>query len=316
MLKSIVNGAEHDIVSIPMKGKNLFNPNGVTTNERGETRTGVELPAGAYCITNLSNAACYWRIGVETTTGNQINPSDPYVFIRASDTLVVWVGPTNNKNIMVNEGSTALQYEPYGYQNGWEIRDNQNRIIWGREDELQTITGTLQFKGYDLPIKVKSLLGNATQNGTPSPDNVVIPEMCGVRTENLFDESTAIYGKYIDSSGVEQTSSTGENNHSDYIPISAGVQYTLSETKPAYTGIVSAIAWYTENKQFIQRDSVTLPEANGRKSNTFVAPLNAAFAIINFYRYPNYDGENDMLNSGSTALPYEPYGWAIEIEVI
>lgn len=116
MFKSIVNGAEHDIVSIPMKGNNLFDPNGITTNERGETRTGVELPAGAYCITNLSNAVCYWRIGIETTTGNQINPSAPYVFIRASDTLVVWVDSNSNKNIMVNEGSIALPYEPHGYR--------------------------------------------------------------------------------------------------------------------------------------------------------------------------------------------------------
>lgn len=65
------------------------------------------------------------------------------------------------------------------YQEGWEVRDNQDRLIWGREDELQTATGTLPFKGYSLPVKVKSLLGNAVQNGTPSPDNIVMPEMCG-----------------------------------------------------------------------------------------------------------------------------------------
>lgn len=65
------------------------------------------------------------------------------------------------------------------YKEGWEVRDNQDRLIWGREDELQTATGTLPFKGYSLPVKVKSLLGNAVQNGTPAPDNIVTPEMCG-----------------------------------------------------------------------------------------------------------------------------------------
>jgi hypothetical protein len=68
-------------------------------------------------------------------------------------------------NLMLNAGDTALPYEPYGYQEGWEVRDNQDRLIWGREDELQTATGTLPFKGYGLPLKVKSLLGNAVQNG-------------------------------------------------------------------------------------------------------------------------------------------------------
>lgn len=126
-------------------------------------------------------------------------------------------------------------------------------------------------------------------------------------SKNLFDESTAVFGKYIDSNGVEQTSTTGENNHSDYIPVKSGVQYTLAETKPSYSGIVSAIAWYTSAKVFIQRDSATLPSLAGRTSNTWTAPSNASYAIINFYRYQNFENENDMLNEGSTALPYEPY---------
>lgn len=65
------------------------------------------------------------------------------------------------------------------YKEGWEVRDNQDRLIWGREDELQTTTGTLKFKGYGLPVKVKSLLGNAVQNGTPTPDAPITPEFVG-----------------------------------------------------------------------------------------------------------------------------------------
>lgn len=126
-------------------------------------------------------------------------------------------------------------------------------------------------------------------------------------SKNLFNEATAVYGKYIDSNGVEQISSTGENNHSTYIPVKSGLQYTLAETKPYYDSIVSAIAWYTSSKVFIRRDSATLPNLAGRTSNTWTAPSNAAYAIINFYRYPNFGGGNDMLNEGITPLPYEPY---------
>ena len=217
MLKSIVNGAEHDIVSIPMKGRNLWNPNSMTTNERGEARPGVELPAGKYCITNLSSEAIYWRIGVETTTGgHQINPNVPYVYINAQDTLVVWVTGSGDKKIMINSGSTALPYEPYGYQNGWEVRDNQNRLIWGREDELQTTTGNLLFKGYDLPITVKSLLGNSVQNGTPSPSPV---------NPNLVDPSKTVPG-YQQSNGTIHEPSSGNERTTDYIP-TTGTLYAI-----------------------------------------------------------------------------------------
>ena len=49
------------------------------------------------------------------------------------------------------------------YIEAWEARDNQGKLLWGREDELSTTTGTLSFKGYSIPVKVKSLLGNGQQ---------------------------------------------------------------------------------------------------------------------------------------------------------
>lgn len=443
----------------------------------------ITLPAGKYTvkikmiggtITGLDDGVFFGINGntysQRTTPGvKAVGDVGTRTFTLSDDTLIasldITPGYGSSGSVYTNAtfecglyaGSSApADYEPYGYQEGWEVRDSQDRLIWGREDELQTATGTLPFKGYTLPLKVKSLLGNAVQNGTPSPQNIVTPEMCGVRTanvmpfaaaqtitnngitfesdgkggytvkgystaytsavfqlsdtfiipnsvgnggngtlsfwntkadsitfgfmfndtvidewtmnivnrqhnaysiianqkcnairiivrasmscdqkiqpeltdngeyptefepygwkvpfenhgENLFDVSTAVFGKYIDASGVEQTSSTGENNHSDYIPVKSGVQYTLAETKPSYDGIVSAIAWYTSAKVFIQRDSATLPNLPGRVSNTWTAPSNAAYAIINFYRYPNSSDENDMLNEGSNPKPYSPY---------
>lgn len=309
MLKSIVNGAEHDIISIPMNGRNLWNPNSMTTNERGEARPGVELPAGKYCITNLSTVACYWRIGVETTACNQINPNIPYVYINAQDTLVVWVTGSGDKKIMINSGSTALPYEPYGYQNGWEIRDNQNRIIWGREDELQTTTGTLMFKGYDLPIKVKSLLGNSVQNGTPSPDNPIIPEFCGVRTENLIDESKATPNAYISSNGAIGSSTV--SNVTDYIDINTSpfVISGVRTTDLMNTGS-RGICFFNANKEFIGGVSYS-PDV---MSNPFLASQPSSNAKYIRFTYDKAFENGIMLNSGSTVLPYEPYGWKIPLD--
>lgn len=65
------------------------------------------------------------------------------------------------------------------YKEGWEVRDNQDRLIWGREDELQTTTGALPFKGYGLPVKMKSLLGAGQQTDTPTPAAPIMPDFVG-----------------------------------------------------------------------------------------------------------------------------------------
>lgn len=199
-----------------------------------------------------------------------------------------------------------------GVDKGWEVRRQNGDILWGADRTLIG-TDTIQTKGYGLPLKSVHIEGNTQQTGTPAPDNIIMPEFVGVRTGNLFDVSTAVFGKYIDSSGVEQTSSTGQTNHSDYIVVTPNTSYTLAATKPVYTNITSAISWYDTNKAFISRSSRAAPSNAGRFSWTAQSPSNAAFAIINFQRYPSYGNEKDMLNTGSAALPYEPYGYKIPI---
>lgn len=242
-------------------------------------------------------------------------------------------------DIMLNLGSTALPYEPYGYQEGWEVRDNQDRLIWGREDELQTATGTLPFKGYALPVKVKSLLGNAVQNGTPAPDNIIIPEMCGVRTGNLLnlnrtysslfttDTTKWMNGAVTMNNGgtsyaeteilgdvIKVTSKSNGYGASFLIEASPNTTYTVSfEADKASSGSWGGISDRDINGTVISNSAI-----HG-KSATFTTHSDCAFLNVCF-RFPPADGtvtfSKIMLNSGSTALPYEPYGWAIEIEVI
>jgi len=67
MLKGFVSGEEKDIVRIPMKGKNLWDPESKTTNQSGTPQYGVVLPAGVYTIVNNSNASIYRRDGYSAT---------------------------------------------------------------------------------------------------------------------------------------------------------------------------------------------------------------------------------------------------------
>lgn len=217
MLKGFVSGEEKDIVRIPMKGKNLFDKNSDTTNINGDSRPGVEVPAGTYSINNETPHYVYYRIGY-SGTAQQTNPGAKTQGIVASDSLYVWRDAgIREDGVMLNLGSTPLPYEPYGYQEGWEVRNNQDRLIWGREDELQTDTGALQLKGYDLPIKVKSLLGNSVQNGTPSPSPV---------NPNLVDPSKTVPG-YQESNGNIHAPSSGNERTTDWIPFTTDTLYAI-----------------------------------------------------------------------------------------
>ena len=194
------------------------------------------------------------------------------------------------------------------YREGWEVRDNQDRLIWGREDEFQTITGTLPFKGYGLPVKVKSLLGNGSQSGTPSPDNIIMPTFCGVRTGNLAPPLTEWVDGYLSYTGnIAPQSSVNLEKTSKYIAITAGTAYSFLHESGSFPSTETANAWkafgwYTSSGVFISRGT----QATG---GPFIqtAPENAAFCRVSFRTFGNTG--NVMLNIGSTALPYEPYGY-------
>lgn len=209
-----------------------------------------------------------------------------------------------------------LKYAATGVASPEMTHYDKMRALSMAGGKIATLTGIppLSFRANGKPLISWSMLGNRQQTGTPTPSAPIQPEFVGVRTANLFDVSTAVFGKYIDSSGVERNSSTGETNHSAYIAITPSTNYSLAATKPNYNTITSAISWYDSSKNFIIRSSYAAPGAEGRFSWSAQSPNNAAFAIINFQRYPNYSREeNDMLNSGSTALSYEPYGWKVPI---
>ena len=345
MLKSIVNGAEQDIVRIPMKGKNLvhansdktgsflswkkddstFTLNGSSSVDDSFPFSTLYLKAGTYTLSihGLKEIGSvktgFYLSGVDTvrvqTNRTYTIMNDTTVTLR----LVISVSDVSYDNeeitVMFNTGSTALPYEPYGYQNGWEIRDNQDRLIWGREDELQTTTGNLLFKGYSLPVKVNSLLGNTVQNGTPSPDNIVVPEFCGVRTGNLATPLKEWVDGYVGSNGkISSPSVTYIEKSSDYLEIpNNAVSVAFSGEDGTFergsSGGWRAIGFYDSNKNFVSR-------AGGSGTNAMSAsvPESARFMRISCRTYGS--DKEYMLNLGSTALPYEPYGWAIEIEVI
>ena len=173
----------------------------------------------------------------------------------------------------------------------------------------QTLTGQppLSFKSDGTAIISWSMKGNGSQSDTPTPDNPVMPEMCGVRTGNLFDRTTAVSGLIKNYGG---DINPNENYiTSDFILVPAGI-YSLSMAN-GYTGsgtTTNRVCTFDLQKNYVNN---VIDATGNRPSNpeyTFTLPSECYIRIS-----VRITDANVMLNTGSTALPYEPYGWKIPL---
>ena len=186
-------------------------------------------------------------------------------------------------NIMLNEGQTALPYEPYGWLHSLR--------------KLTTATEAVESPLYSDGTAITSytIKGNTVQNGTPTPSNPVMPNGVGERTENLFDKDNAIMNKEIDGLSYK----TSSNYYiTDFIPVTSGETYSKNDA------IGTSLLLYhnadfnetvTQKISIAGNGSFTIPEGyivgNGRQ------------VLIDIAR----------INKGSELLPYEPYGYKIPI---
>lgn len=111
------------------------------------------------------------------------------------------------------------------------------------------------------------------------------------KTTNLFDNILITSGKFLDSSGVEQSASNW-NIYS--FKAKPNTTYTSS-------GIVSASSsayWWAYNGT----TPISYVETYG--NHTFITPANTTIVYCSIRQNEN---DNIMVNEGSTALPYEPY---------
>jgi len=356
MLKSIVNGAEHDIVSIPMKGKNLSSFDAITyLNDDSyyvSYRILNSIPEGSYTLSYFVDVdpsvdSLAASIGVGSTIYEKdikiVNSIDPgYInipfsitdadagknlfvrFVRSGSKFTATITVTK---VMLNTGSTALPYEPYGYQNGWEVRDNQNRLIWGREDELQTTTGTLPFKGYGLDIKEYSIDGNMVQaaekeysiTGTSPLDfqsngsNATI-SISGNETQasnqSYTTSCTSPLSFNADGTNLTALSMDGNMNQASSQP------YTVSGTSPiSFMNNGTAID-YTVSGNMSQSGTPTptspiTPQECGERTNQLIPyPYYSADGVYDGITFTT-DG-NKIVANGTTSTGYNFYLWRVD----
>lgn len=153
------------------------------------------------------------------------------------------------------------------------------------------------------------LKGNMEQASGVSPDNPIQPQECGERTGNLWD---GVIG--VDNIILSQSGSPTQNNAyalSEYIPVEPNTSYiyhfyhNIAENRQTYS-----ICEYDSNRNVIPPLTLHKITENRDYNISFTTQANTAYIRINWKKAPD---ENLMLNKGSTALPYEPYGYKIPI---
>lgn len=179
-------------------------------------------------------------------------------------------------------------------------------------DTIATLPAVLYPTGTTATVGLK---GNAQQNSTPTPDNPIMPQGCGNMTGNLFDVSRVIYGTWTDNSGRTQPYAYGARS----IDIPSN-QITVSFNGSVFPFSYS-IVFLNSNDEFIIRYHKST-SSQIREPQTFTPPNTATKFYIQLANgtdssYPItkelIESYKLMLNLGSTPLPYEPYGYKLDI---
>ena len=141
-----------------------------------------------------------------------------------------------------------------------------------------------------------SISGNGVQDGTPSPSNIVPFDGSGSRTGNLLSE------KYENRSINGRGAFTIDSSYDLWLgEVVSGQTYTISNMDAVY-------GFFTAKP--LPNTGTTYDGSRGYElSGTAVVTVPSGCTWIAVRVLHNAD--NAMLNSGSTALPYEPFGYKL-----
>jgi len=191
-----------------------------------------------------------------------------------------------------------------------QIRLNNNKYVDYIDEK---IGGGNEYEG-NLPINIK-FIGKGLQN-YKIYGNTVNGESVGDRTGNLFD-GIFLQGYWA---GADGSYVAGYPTWicTNKLPCKPNTTYTLSfnSANSRWYGFV----WFTENGDYLLSDLVKSPQTQCHY--TASAPSNAAYMTIDIAGYPDVqscikpsDVTDLMLVEGSTALPYEPYGYKVPVTI-
>lgn len=161
------------------------------------------------------------------------------------------------------------------------------------------------FNSNGNPLVDYIISGNTTQNGTPTPDSPIMPQGTGERTANLFDASQISWKNAVKNDVGAETASELSHYTTNFTEVKSETTYCLGGNLGT-EGQAHRIYFYDENKAWLSCSS-----SLSYSVSTFTTPINCKYVQFQVQRY--ISGISWMLVEGSTALPYEPYGYKIPI---
>jgi hypothetical protein len=196
------------------------------------------------------------------------------------------------------------------------------------------------FTANGSPLMAWRISGNTVQSTTPTPDNPIMPEGTGERTGNLFgvnrlpSNTWTIDDKYYIDGAVGDSKSSIRPDTVDasisnigdltvtarsyygagfVVAVTPNTTYTISfttDTAVPSSKSIATITYVNADEDFLNYITIY----SGTTSVAFTTPNTAYYILITFRYASNTITYSDiMLNEGSTALPYEPYGYKIPI---
>ena len=207
--------------------------------------------------------------------------------------LISTVNPDNLGEAMLVEGSTApSSYIPYGWLHSL-------RKLTTATDTITTLPADLYADGNNATV---GLVGNMSQTGTPTPQNPIQPQECGDLTENLLDESILLNGFY----DTEIYQYYPNDNYRCFTLLLPAGTYTIFAKSDVLTIRLLRVSSASLGANPINFDN---------QSYTFTLPVSETIyvSLRNSTTTNDFTGLTIMLNSGSTALPYEPHGYKLTI---
>lgn len=200
-----------------------------------------------------------------------------------------------------------------------KVMHNGNCVFeQGYPRDNNTITGDIVLDGtIGKSLKSWSITGNTVQAGTPSPDSPVEIQSVGERTKNLFDAKT-IFSGINESDGVY----TGDPHlfrakRRFFSESELNKTYTFS----AYLNVISLSSSNEMNPRVIgikdgsEINGTIVKSTSGRTlSRVTFTPTSTNDCVTITYGYAGtLSVDSPQLEIGSTATPYEPYGYKIPV---
>ncbi len=197
----------------------------------------------------------------------------------------------------------------------------------GSGAETKEITGIppLSIRSNGTMLLDYLISGNMEQTGTPTPTTPIQPQETGERTGNLYplDASKLHVGRIENDGTIDyevgtitvgtdsityEANATWRGFYTDFMPVNENEKLTFSPNDSA------TMAWscncYDENGNFLGK----APAQSVAFIKTFTLLTGTKKVRISVTSSDTtYTISQPMLNTGSTALPYEPYGYKIPI---